>query len=115
MTTDHEPPSNSTGRFLGLMPEKLTDRHQQFMAIEFDTFQNLQAEILDPSASHIGIDISSLASVATIDTAADPSHPLYLYNNYTITAWVSYNASTHLIEVSATNSTTMRSPRQSRF
>ncbi|MCO5570651.1 hypothetical protein L7F22_024378 [Adiantum nelumboides] len=104
MTTDHEPPSNSTGRFLGLMPEKLADRHQQFMAIEFDTFQNLQAEIHDPSASHIGIDISSLASVHAIDTAADPSHPLYLYNNYTITAWVSYNASTHLIQVWATNS-----------
>ncbi|MCO5597702.1 hypothetical protein L7F22_051783 [Adiantum nelumboides] len=103
MTTDPKPPINSTGRFIGLMPEMLKDRHQQFMAVEFDSFQNLEAEILDPSASHIGIDISSLASVKVYDTA-DQSHPLYLYNNYTITAWVSYNASTHLIQVWATNS-----------
>ncbi|MCO5597700.1 hypothetical protein L7F22_051781 [Adiantum nelumboides] len=104
MTTDPEPPPNSTGRFLGLMPETPKDRHQRFLAIEFDTFQNLQAEILDPSASHIGLDISSLASVKPVFDTANKSHPLHLYNNYTITAWVSYNASTHLIQVWATNS-----------
>ncbi|MCO5558193.1 hypothetical protein L7F22_011772 [Adiantum nelumboides] len=104
MTTDPKPPRNSTGRFLGLMPETPKDRHQQFLAIEFDTFQNLQAEIFDPSASHIGLDISSLSSVKPVVDTSDPSHPLYLYNNYTITAWVSYNASAYLIQVWATNS-----------
>ncbi|KAH7444150.1 hypothetical protein KP509_02G067100 [Ceratopteris richardii] len=111
VTTDSEPPQNSTGRFLGLMPEKASDRHQQFIAVEFDTFQNLEPEILDPSASHIGIDISSLSSAKPYLNTADPSHPLYLYNNYTISAWVSYNSSTHLIQVWATNSTYLQRPR----
>ncbi|KAH7444151.1 hypothetical protein KP509_02G067200 [Ceratopteris richardii] len=111
VTTDRAPPENSTGRFLGLMPEKASDRHEQFMAVEFDTFQNLQPEILDPSASHIGIDISSLSSVKPYLNTADPSHPLYLYNNYTISAWISYNSSTHLIQVWATNSTYLQRPR----
>ncbi|KAH7444156.1 hypothetical protein KP509_02G067400 [Ceratopteris richardii] len=111
VTTDRAPPENSTGRFLGLMPEKASDRHEQFMAVEFDTFQNLQPEILDPSASHIGIDISSLSSVKPYLNTSDPSHPLYLYNNYTISAWVSYDSSTHLIQVWATNRTYLQRPR----
>ncbi|MCO5599737.1 hypothetical protein L7F22_053842 [Adiantum nelumboides] len=85
ITTDQELPSNSTGRFLGLMPEKPADRHQQFMAIEFDTFQNLEPEILDPSASHIGIDISSLASIKPIlrhrGSVASPPPLQQLHNN----------------------------------
>ncbi|MCO5567983.1 hypothetical protein L7F22_021679 [Adiantum nelumboides] len=110
VTTDNKPPPNSTGGFLGLMPEKPPKRHQQSMALEFDTYQNLQVEIADPRASHIGIDIFSLASVKPVLNAADPSHPLYLYRNSNITAWLSYNASTPLIQVWAANSSRHKHP-----
>ncbi|KAI5073277.1 hypothetical protein GOP47_0011290 [Adiantum capillus-veneris] len=65
LTIDKSPPDNSTGRFLGLISETLNHRDQRFMAIEFDTFQNLQEEIMDPSASHIGIYVSSLSTSTT--------------------------------------------------
>ncbi|KAH7277907.1 hypothetical protein KP509_38G015000 [Ceratopteris richardii] len=105
LTTDAAAPENSTGRFLGLMQQKVEDRHQQFMALEFDTFQNFEPGFDDPSASHVGIDVGNLTSLKPVKDTSDPSDPLYLYQNYTITTWLFYNSSDPAIYVWATNDT----------
>ncbi|KAH7424902.1 hypothetical protein KP509_11G030600 [Ceratopteris richardii] len=101
-------PPHSTGRYLGLSPiGGSKDGQYDFFAVEFDTHKS--DGIKDPSGSHIGIDINSVNSLAVADTspASRTLYPtLYLYNNYTFTAWVEYNASTALIRVWMINSTT---------
>ncbi|MCO5574387.1 hypothetical protein L7F22_028171 [Adiantum nelumboides] len=60
-----------------------------------------------PRASHMGVDIDSVVSLAYADSS--PGSSLYprlcLYNNYTFTTWIDYNASSNLIRVWMTNST----------
>ncbi|KAH7444159.1 hypothetical protein KP509_02G067500 [Ceratopteris richardii] len=102
ITTDADPPLNSSGRFLGLMQEHPEERTQRIVFLEFDSFQNGEVGFNDPSASHIGINKGNMSSVMLRDTS-DPSDPLYLYANYTITAWLSYNSSENVIRVWATN------------
>ncbi|KAH7432031.1 hypothetical protein KP509_07G005100 [Ceratopteris richardii] len=84
------------------MQQEVKDRHQRFFALEFDTFQNFEPGFRDPSASHIGIDVDNLTSLKVVDTS-NPSDPLYLYKNYTISAWLSYNSSDSMVRVWATN------------
>lgn len=57
------------------------------MAVEFDTYKNFW----DPSASHVGINVNSIESVATWNTNI----------SYGVTAnsWVSYNSSTTTLSV----------------
>ncbi|KAH7291672.1 hypothetical protein KP509_29G028200 [Ceratopteris richardii] len=105
ITTDAMTPENSTGRFLGLMQEEVRARHQRFVALEFDTFQNFEPGFHDPSASHIGIDVSNLTSLKVVDTS-NSSVPLYLYKNYTIKTWLTYNSSDSMVSVWATNDST---------
>ncbi|KAH7424808.1 hypothetical protein KP509_11G025900 [Ceratopteris richardii] len=100
-------PAHSTGRYLGLVSPTEENENGQFdfFAVEFDTHKS--DGIDDPSGSHIGIDINSVKSYAYADSSpGSPLFPrLFLYNNYTFTAWVEYNASTRLIQVSMINAT----------
>ncbi|MED6142174.1 hypothetical protein PIB30_111182, partial [Stylosanthes scabra] len=61
-------PPNSTGGYLGLFnPETALDpRRNQILAVEFDTYPN----DWDPSTPHIGINVGSIKSVATVDWQA---------------------------------------------
>ncbi|KAH7280219.1 hypothetical protein KP509_37G056400 [Ceratopteris richardii] len=163
ITSDLEPPPNSTGRYLGLeseqshesntaagitrISEALPSSKSTFFAVEFDTFQNV--EFNDPSASHIGFDINSLNSSAYLDTSGDNEccrsnqdanepgecpfcsaaptqihtqgndskrfvkgfYPeLFLYANYTLTAWIEYHAEAHLIQLWMTNQSSDKRP-----
>ncbi|XP_073026724.1 L-type lectin-domain containing receptor kinase IX.1-like [Primulina eburnea] len=67
---------------------------ESFFAVEFDTFQNY----FDPSVPHVGININSMVSIATVDWQ----------NNITLgrenEAWISYNGSSKTLSVNFTNS-----------
>ncbi|MCO5561837.1 hypothetical protein L7F22_015461 [Adiantum nelumboides] len=107
-----EAPERSYGRYFGMVSPTAIDE-QRFFAIEFDT--HISETLSDVSGSHIGIDINSLKSLKVADTSpknTDPAYypKLFLYNNYTFTAWIDYNSSTNLIQVWMTNSSTPQRP-----
>ncbi|KAH7434640.1 hypothetical protein KP509_06G027400 [Ceratopteris richardii] len=99
-------PENSYGRYFGMVSPNALDA-QRFLAIEFDTHNS--TKLSDISASHIGIDISSLRSAVVADSSPNSTQPqyypeLYLYNNFTFTARIDYNSSSNLIQVWMSNS-----------
>ncbi|KAI5072870.1 hypothetical protein GOP47_0012976 [Adiantum capillus-veneris] len=105
-------PMGSYGRYFGMVSPTALNA-QRFFAVEFDTRNS--TNLGDVSDSHIGIDINSLESLNSSDTSPNSKNPsyypqLFLYNNYTFTAWVDYNSSTNLIEVWMTNSSTSQRP-----
>eukprot|EP00250_Pteridium_aquilinum_P018167 c23975_g3_i2 orf=1-1311(-) len=106
-------PIHSDKGYLGLFNPQAAS-HPNFFAVEFDT--HISTNVSDPSASHIGIDINSLNSSKLTDTSpysGSPFYPeLYLYNNYSFTAWIDYNSATNLIQVWMMNETSGQRPSQ---
>ncbi|MCO5595096.1 hypothetical protein L7F22_049134 [Adiantum nelumboides] len=98
-------PTQSGARYLGLVNPNARNENEvsDIFAIEFDT--HVSGGLNDPSASHIGIDINSVVSLAYADSSPRSSfYPrVFLYNNYTFTAWIDYIASLNLIQVWMTN------------
>ncbi|KAL0443275.1 UNVERIFIED_CONTAM: putative L-type lectin-domain containing receptor kinase S.7 [Sesamum latifolium] len=83
----------SPGGYLGLVnSSKLTQN--RFIAIEFDTRQNLGFN--DPDDNHVGLDIDSLVSFKT----ANPIHQaINLKSGNVISAWVDYLNENRKVEV----------------
>ncbi|CAM8879293.1 unnamed protein product [Rhodiola kirilowii] len=80
-------PQTSTGGWLGLV-DHLTPFNtsvNQFVAVEFDTFPN----DWDPISNHVGINVNSIKSLATVEWESSMS------NGRTANAWVTYNSTTH--------------------
>ncbi|KAL9367591.1 hypothetical protein Peur_038790 [Populus x canadensis] len=88
------PPLLSKGGSLGLLRsnQPLNTTDNQFVAVEFDIFQN----VFDPPGEHVGIDINSMQSVNNITWLCDISGGRR--NN----ASISYNSSTHNLSVAFT-------------
>ncbi|MCO5595091.1 hypothetical protein L7F22_049129 [Adiantum nelumboides] len=111
ISASKQAPTQSGARYLGLVNPNARNENEvsDVFAIEFDT--HVSEGLNDPSASHIGIDINFVVSLAYADSSPGSSfYPrLLLYNNYTFTAWIGYNASLNLIQVWMTNSTSTSS------
>ncbi|KAH7293940.1 hypothetical protein KP509_28G049300 [Ceratopteris richardii] len=103
-------PEKSYGRYFGMVsPNDLNAL--SFFAVEFDT--HISTTFFDISGSHIGIDISSLRSAVVADSSPNSAIPeyyreLFLYNNFTFTAWIDYNSSSNLIQVWMSSSSIQR-------
>ncbi|KAJ0096557.1 hypothetical protein Patl1_28373 [Pistacia atlantica] len=84
-------PDNSTGGYLALFsPDTAkTNTSKQIVAVEFDSFQNEW----DPSSDHVGINVNSIISVATVDWKSS------IKNGSRANAWVSYNSGTQNLSV----------------
>ncbi|KAI0504899.1 hypothetical protein KFK09_015853 [Dendrobium nobile] len=84
-------PLDSAGGSIGLVERNnsLNESANQIVAVEFDTFQNAW----DPNADHIGIDVNSMKSVATVMWNSS------IKNGRTANAWISYNATTKNLSV----------------
>ncbi|EHA8589054.1 L-type lectin-domain containing receptor kinase IX.1 [Cocos nucifera] len=84
-------PDNSSGGYLGLFSEHPIPNTSpnRTVAVEFDSFQNRW----DPSPNHIGIDIDSIESNATVVWNSS------VKDGRTANAWVSYTASTKNLSV----------------
>ncbi|MCO5592143.1 hypothetical protein L7F22_046139 [Adiantum nelumboides] len=65
------------------------------VAVEFDTFRNLQVQ--DPNDNHIGIDISSVDSAVSANLSFELTESPFVF------CWVDYSSSMSLLEVYATN------------
>ncbi|KAG0483975.1 hypothetical protein HPP92_012059 [Vanilla planifolia] len=90
-------PPFSAGGNLGLVndssaPNATSDKGSNFVAVEFDTFPNYW----DPSVDHVGIDVNSVLSAATVTWNSS------LKDGRTGNAWVSYNASMKNLSVFVT-------------
>ncbi|KAJ7013236.1 L-type lectin-domain containing receptor kinase IX.1-like [Populus alba x Populus x berolinensis] len=72
--------------------QPLNTTDNQFVAVEFDIFQNY----FDPPGEHVGIDINSMQSVNNITWLCDIS------GGRITEAWISYNSSTHNLSVAFT-------------
>ncbi|KAF6166735.1 hypothetical protein GIB67_005611 [Kingdonia uniflora] len=83
-------PYNSGGNCLGIISDssKFNSTKNPVVAVEFDTFPNAW----DPRLDHVGIDVNSIASVATWNTST-------LKNGSEAIAWVRYNSSTQNLSV----------------
>ncbi|KAJ6777382.1 RECEPTOR LECTIN KINASE [Salix koriyanagi] len=88
------PPLRFLGEGLGLLRsnQPLNTTDNQFVAVEFDIFQN----DFDPPREHVGIDINSMKSVNNITWECD------IRRGKTTEAWISYNSSTNNLSVSFT-------------
>ncbi|KAJ6302698.1 hypothetical protein OIU77_016728 [Salix suchowensis] len=88
------PPLRFLGEGLGLLRsnQPLNTTDNQFVAVEFDIFQN----DFDPPREHVGIDINSMKSVNNITWECD------IRRGKTTEAWISYNSSTNNMSVSFT-------------
>jgi hypothetical protein len=88
-------PPNTDGGSLGLMDDDAAAYGSgQFVAVEFDTYQN--DDWGDPSNNHIGVDINTVRSSNTTDlntTSGSPS----LKVNATMTATIQFNGTTGML------------------
>ncbi|CAL9775438.1 unnamed protein product [Musa acuminata subsp. burmannicoides] len=83
-------PAYSRGAFLGLFSNSSVDSSRvSTVAVEFDTFPNAW----DPLADHVGIDIDSITSSATVQWNSS------LKDGRRASAWASYDAATHNLSV----------------
>ncbi|XP_002984130.2 L-type lectin-domain containing receptor kinase IV.2 [Selaginella moellendorffii] len=99
-------PKNSYGFYMGLLNETMQGNNSTHMlAVEFDDVLN--TDVGDPSASHAGVDINSVISVATANLTGE----FNLTANYTLTAWIEYDATTDCLEVRMASNSTER-PRE---
>ena len=80
-------PNNSEGGYLGLFSNEtaINGTQNQFVAVEFDTYQNGW----DPSATHVGIDINSIVSNVSVTM---PPSINFTTNQSTTNVWVSYDS-----------------------
>ncbi|KAJ0014980.1 hypothetical protein Pint_20205 [Pistacia integerrima] len=89
-------------QYLGLFHEtNMGSLSNHLFAVEFDTIQN--TEFLDINDNHVGIDINSLASnissaAAYIDDSSTKQN-LSLISGKPILAWIDYDASENLLNV----------------
>ncbi|KAL9662677.1 hypothetical protein QQ045_027510 [Rhodiola kirilowii] len=85
-------PPNSTGGYLGLVnPQTPSNASEnQIVAVEFDTFQNQK---WDPSTDHVGINVNSVESVATVVWNTS------MRDGRKANAWVTYNSTTYNLSV----------------
>ncbi|XP_031106117.1 probable L-type lectin-domain containing receptor kinase S.7 [Ipomoea triloba] len=74
----------SPGGFLGLMDSTQITKNR-FVAVEFDTEQDLQFD--DPDENHVGLDIDTIVSVKT--GSAMPGG-INLKSGFSTTAWIDY-------------------------
>ncbi|KAJ6751038.1 hypothetical protein OIU85_001561 [Salix viminalis] len=88
------PPLRFDGAGLGLVSnnQATNTTDNQFVAVEFDIFQNE----FDPPGEHVGIDINSMKSVNNITWKCN------ITGGKTTEARISYNSSTHNLSVSFT-------------
>lgn len=68
-----------TGEYLGLTTAASNGAVNEVFAVEFDTFRNL--DLNDPSSSHLGVDLNSVKSVATLDLCPNLTSCTNLTNN----------------------------------
>ncbi|RZC64284.1 hypothetical protein C5167_007970 [Papaver somniferum] len=86
-------PPNSSGGGLGLLTRNISQNNlatNQIVAVEFDSFKNQY----DPSSDHVGINVNSVVSVATV-LLADGS----ISDGRKANAWVTYNSATERLSV----------------
>ncbi|XP_058734639.1 lectin beta-1 and beta-2 chains-like [Vicia villosa] len=79
------------GGYLGVFNSEDYNKTIQTVAVEFDTFQNLE---WDPSYIHIGIDVNSIKSISTA--------PWILQNGEEANVVISFKAATNELTVSLT-------------
>ncbi|CAI9272423.1 unnamed protein product [Lactuca saligna] len=85
-------PRNSAGGFLGLFNTTYTDSpRNQMIVIEFDSFSNQE---WDPSYEHVGINKNSISSANYTSWNAS------LHSGDPADVWVSYNATTQILNLS---------------
>ncbi|XP_050206151.1 lectin 7-like [Mercurialis annua] len=87
-----EIPPKSTGGYLSLFsPETAINgtTQNQVVAVEFDSYNNLW----DPNYDHVGININSIASAATVRWTND------IYNGAIVNAWVNYDSNAKNLSV----------------
>ncbi|KAF7843043.1 L-type lectin-domain containing receptor kinase IX.1 [Senna tora] len=92
---DSKLPNDSTGGAMGLTQRNntLNSEANQFVAVEFDTYQNS----FDPPGQHVGVDINSMRSVANVTWVAGINEGTS--NNYEAKAKISYNSSSQNFSV----------------
>ncbi|XP_047333869.1 probable L-type lectin-domain containing receptor kinase S.7 [Impatiens glandulifera] len=83
----------SPGGYLGLVNSSQLTKNR-FIAIEFDTCQDLHFE--DPNGDHVGFDIDSLISIRTADPV---SQGIDLKSGNSITAWIDYRNDKELLNL----------------
>uniref|UniRef100_A0A2N9HBV7 Protein kinase domain-containing protein n=1 Tax=Fagus sylvatica TaxID=28930 RepID=A0A2N9HBV7_FAGSY len=81
------------GSALGLATDDqvLNSTDNPFVAVEFDIFNNTW----DPTTEHVGIDINSMKSVATVSWLSN----IAIREGKRNEAWISYNSSSHNLSV----------------
>ncbi|KAJ6948714.1 L-type lectin-domain containing receptor kinase IX.1-like [Populus alba x Populus x berolinensis] len=84
--------SQGAGLGLARSDQPLNTTANQFVAVEFDIFQN----DFDPPGEHVGIDINSMQSVNNITWLCD------IREGRKTEAWISYNSSTYNLSVAFT-------------
>ncbi|XP_047332636.1 L-type lectin-domain containing receptor kinase IX.1-like [Impatiens glandulifera] len=91
-------PLNSGGEYFGLLNTTtvIDTSRNQFIAVEFDMFQNPR---FDPQYDHVGIDVNTLRSVVTSPWNAS------IYSKNVIDVWIAYNSSTTDLTVNWANKT----------
>ncbi|XP_019193388.1 PREDICTED: probable L-type lectin-domain containing receptor kinase S.7 [Ipomoea nil] len=89
----------SSGGFLGLVDSTQITKNR-FVAVEFDTEQDLHFD--DPDENHVGLDIDTIVSVKT---ASAMLGGINLKSGFLITAWIDYQQSQKKLEVFLSYST----------
>ncbi|XP_023876544.1 L-type lectin-domain containing receptor kinase IX.1 [Quercus suber] len=91
---DSKIPNNSAGGYLGLFSNEtaINGTQNQIVAVEFDTFQNLE---WDTSAPHVGIDINSIVSNKSVTLPRS----INITNGSTTNVWVSYDSTSQNLSV----------------
>uniref|UniRef100_A0A8R7R3B8 Legume lectin domain-containing protein n=1 Tax=Triticum urartu TaxID=4572 RepID=A0A8R7R3B8_TRIUA len=91
-----EIPPNNKGGGLGLLPAYTNGTGRtRVMAVEFDTLRN--SHYADINDNHIGIDISSVNSMASTDTTTRPGRNLT--SSYVMVATVRYHNESRMLAV----------------
>ncbi|XP_026390929.1 L-type lectin-domain containing receptor kinase IX.1-like [Papaver somniferum] len=93
-----EIPPNSSGGDLGLLTSNISKQNlatNQIVAVEFDSFENS----FDPSSDHVGINVNSVVSEATVSMEQGS-----IRDGRKANAWVTYNSNTKNLSVFLTYS-----------
>ncbi|GLJ11235.1 hypothetical protein SUGI_0148020 [Cryptomeria japonica] len=84
----------SAGPFLGLVNASTQIDDTRTIAVEFDTFLDVQFH--DPNANHIGLDIGNLTSYKVADVGI---LQIDLKSGDLITSWIDYNSTEKMARV----------------
>lgn len=90
-------PPNSAGSVLGLFNSTTALSHNQFVTVEFDTYQ----DDWDPPAPHVGINVNNISSAVTASWGFSSTK--------VAKAWITYNATTKNLTVLWTDNDTPKS------